>query len=194
MSLRYQLMGCLLLAGVIGGCSRGIKESVYALTGSTGKAVLLQGRETAGTLAATYGTVRVEPFSNDVGDNCPPEFLAHLPAAIEEQLRYRDPSFKERITAKAKEELGPFLTGPAEKTLVIHGRVIQYDIGGTADKVAGPLDEAICRIQVSDSTSGTQLVEANCTGRVKSSLRTGPKELAEGVGKGIRDLLKPDKD
>jgi len=193
MSRRYQLMACLLLTAMLGGCSRGIKESVYALTGSTGKAVVLQGRETAGTLARSYGAVRVEPFASDVGDNCPPEFLARLPAAIQEQLRYRDRSFGETVTVKASEELGPFFTGPADKVLVINGRVIQYDIGGTVDKVAGPLDEAICRVQVSDSVSGAVLLEGNCTGRVKSSIRTGPRELAEGVGKGIRDMLKPNK-
>jgi hypothetical protein len=54
----------------------------------------------------------------------------------------------------------------------------------------GPLDEAICRVQFIDAANGAVLGEANCTGRVKSSVRTGPQELAKGVGKAIKKLIK----
>lgn len=182
-----------------GGCSRGIKESYYALKGSSGKVTLLQGSEDElGKLAYEYGGVQVGPFTNDVGSVTPAEFVSNLPGAIREQLTYRPRSTKEKLKFKKKEETGPFFTGPADKVLLIKGRIIQYestknDKKGIVSKAVGSTDEAICRVQVIDQGSGVLLAEGNCIGRVKSSVRTGPKELATGVGKAIRDWLKPEK-
>ncbi|OQA02000.1 MAG: hypothetical protein BWY71_00178 [Planctomycetes bacterium ADurb.Bin412] len=174
------------------GCTRGIKEGVYALTGSSGKFVLIQGsQEQMSLLSSQYGGVSVEPFQNDVGEVCSQEFLNLVPAAITEDLQYASRSITDKVKGVSKEEVGPFFTGPADKTLVIKGRVIQYDIGGVVDKAAGPLDEAICRMQFVDGQTGTLLAEGNCTGRVKSAVRTGPQELAKGVAKAIRKILKP---
>lgn len=179
---------CCLLAG----CSRGIKEGLYAVTGSSGKVVILQGDEAEiAQLARQYGSVTVQPFVNDVGPVCPDEFLSTLPGAIEQELRYRSASFGETMKGKKGEELGPFLTGAMSKSLAISGTVIQYETSGTADKALGPMEEAICRVEVRDGQTNALLVKANCTGRVKSSVRTGAGEMAQGVGKAIRKLLKP---
>lgn len=176
----------------ITGCTRSISEGVHALTGSSGKFVFIQGnKELASQLAGQYGAVQVEPFQNDVGEVCSQEFLDRLPETITEDLQYASRSITDKVKGVSKEEIGPFFTGPADKTLVIKGRVIQYDIGGVVDKAAGPLDEAICRVQFVDGRTGTLLAEGNCTGRVKSSVRTGPQELAKGVAKAIRKILKP---
>jgi hypothetical protein len=195
MTRALKIASILALASLFAGCSRGISEGVYAFTGSSGKSTLIQGDPAkVALLTQQYGTVKVEPFSNDVGNRCPDQFLNELPLAIQKELLYRDPSVKESLSGKKAEELGPFFTGPAEKVLVIKGKVIQYDIGGVVDKVSGPLDEAICRVQLVDEASGELLAEANLTGRVKSSVRTGPAELAKGVGKAIKKGLKPKKD
>jgi len=176
------------------GCTRGISEGFHALTGSSGKVVVIQGdAQVLGKASENYGAVKIDPFTSDVGNACPAEFLSAIPGAIEEQLRFRDPSMTERVKFKDKEKLGPYFTGPAENNIKETGRVIQNDQGGITDKAMGPMDEAICRIQFYDDSTGTMIAEANCTGRVKSSVRTGPKELATGVGKAVRKLLKPEK-
>ena len=182
----------LALAATFPGCSRGIKEGLYAVTGAGGKATLIQGRQDdLATFAARFGGISIEPFSSDVGDACPSEFLTALPAAIQKELQYRSRSLTEKLKGVDEAEAGPFFTGPADQTLVLRGRVIQYDTGSIEDKALSPLDEAICRVQFIDAATGTTLAEANLTGRVKSSVRTGPQELANGVAKAVRDLLKP---
>ena len=188
---KLTVAGLLLICLLGSGCSRGIKEGLYAIKGSSGKASLIKGETSR--LAEEYGSFRVEPFQNDVGDICPEEFLAELGPAIEESLQYKSKSFKDSLKGKKKEELGPFFAGPTEKILVIKGVVIQYDMGSLMDKAASPMDEAICRIRIYDGGDDSLLAEANCTGRSKSSVRTGPKELAEGVAKGIKKLLKVEK-
>jgi len=177
-----------------GGCSKGVKEGLYVVTGSSGKISLIQGsQETVGQLAYNYGSVKVEPFTSDVGDKCPQAFLDQLPGAIEKQLQYRTRSIKEKLSKK-KEEMGPFFSGPADKQLIIRGRVIQYESDeSVTDKAMGSMEEAICRIQLIDGADGQVIAEANCTGRDKSAIRGGSKELAEGVAKAVQKLLKPAK-
>ncbi len=189
------LLASFLVLSGLSGCSRGISEGVHALTGSSGKFVFIQGtKEQTSQLAGQYGGVTVEPFQNDVGEVCSQEFLNLVPGEITEALQYASRSITDKVKGVSKDEKGPFFTGPADKTLVIKGRVIQYDIGGVVDKAAGPLDEAICRVQFVDGQTGAVLAEGNCTGRVKSAVRTGPKELAEGVAKAVQKILKPKKD
>ena len=176
----------------LAGCSRGIKEGIYALKGASGETTLIKGQaEQIETLAYNYGGYRVEPFTTDLGEACPVEFLEELKPAIEEKIKYRSRSIKETITRKDKEELGPFFTGPADKIIVIKGRVVQYDMGKIERKVMGALDEALCRINVIDEGTGELLVDFNATSRVKSSVRTGPKELAKGIASAVKDILKP---
>lgn len=194
MSFRSRIFVTFMLLSVLSaGCGRGIKEGVYAITGSSGKVTLLQGQaDRISNLAYEYGSFSVGQFNNEVGAVCPEQFINELPGAIEDELRYRKPSVQERLTFKDGQELGPFFTGPADKNLIISGRIIQYEAGDMLDKAAGPMDEAICRIRIIDQ-SGQLLAEANCVGRAKSAVRTGPGELAEGVAKAIAKLLKPKK-
>ena len=172
----------------------GIAFTLYALKGSSGKTVLIEGSpEQVSMLAYRYGSYRVEPFANDVGDICPQAFIDQLQIMIERQLRYKSRSIKDKIKRKKKEQMGPFFTGPLNKTLIIKGRVIQYDISDIIDRAASPLDEAICRVKIIDADTGNILAEGNCTGRAKSSVRTGAKELADGVAKAVKKMLKPRK-
>jgi len=195
----------LLLAGIMFaisfqfGCSRGIKEGFYALKGSSGEFTLINGdAEKISRLAYEFGGIKVEPFQNDVGAICHPQFLEALPPAIEKQLQYRSRSLGDRVKFKKEQEMSPFFTGPADKLLLIKGRVIQYEPAkpgekGMMEKVIGNLDEAICRVQLFDNAAGTLLTESNCVGRVQSSIRTGHEQLAEGIAKAIRKWLAPEK-
>jgi hypothetical protein len=198
-ALKTGLVNVIMVMAVVltcaaGGCSHALKEGVNVVTGSSGKISLIQGsQEKVGQLAYDYGSVKVEPFTSDVGDKCPQAFLDQLPGAIEGQLHYRTRSITEKLSKK-KEEMGPFFSGPADKQLIIRGRVIQYESGsGVAEKAIDAMEEAICRIQLVDGASGELIAEANCTGRNKSAIRSGSKELAEGVAKAVQKLLKPEK-
>jgi len=172
------------------GCGRGIKEGLYAFTGSSGDAALISGSpEQIALLTTRYGSCQVEPFTNQVGEICPTEFLDQLPPNIENELQYQSRSFTETIEGKDEQEVGPLFTGPKNKNLLITGSVIHYDVGDLGDKVLSPLDEAICRIQLVDPLSGNVLCQANITSRAKSSIRTGTQELAHGIAKGIKKLL-----
>jgi hypothetical protein len=187
------IIAVMAVLGTVSGCSRGIKEGLYTLKGSSGKTLLIKGdEELMGSLASRYGSFTVEPFDNEVGEICPPEFLSALSEQLNKRLQYPPKSFSDRLKGKDSEEMGPLFTGPANRTLRVTGRVIQYEQQEILDKAASPMDEAICRVKFIDGDSGQVLAEANCTGRAKSSIRTGPEELAKGVAKAVQKLLKPD--
>lgn len=193
---RYlSIIGLFIVSIAFTGCSRAISEGVHGVMGSSGKIVKIQGDDTRiGQITRDYGAVSVEPFGNDVGQVVPQPFLEVVHTVIENKLQLRDRSAMETVKFKKKEDLGPFFTGPADKKLIIRGKVIQYDQGDLKDKAMSPMDEAICRVQFVDGTSGEMIAEANCTGRSKSVVRTGPNELADGVAKGIKKFLAPPKE
>lgn len=177
------------------GCSRAVSEGVHGVMGSSGKIVKIQGEDARiGQISRDYGAVTVEPFGNDVGAVVPQPFLDVVHTVIQNKLQLRDRSAVETVKFKKKEELGPFFTGPADKTLILRGKVIQYDQGSLQDKAMSPMDEAICRVQFIDGATQEVIAEANCTGRSKSVVRTGPNELADGVAKAIKKFLKPPKE
>lgn len=170
-----------------GGCtSRLVKEGFYGVTGGSGHYVLLTGeKDSLAQIRLQYGAVQVGGIENTIGAACPAEFLQDLPEAIQSELQPDEPG---DTKDKDKE---PLLQGPAGKVLSISGSVIHYDEGKFLDKIMGPLEEAVCRLQIRDAATGQVLAEANFVGRAKSSVRRGPKELAEGVARGIKKLLKP---
>ncbi len=179
----------LVTCGMIsGGCySRIIKEGYYGATGSSGHYILLAGDEQQfRELSFTYGAVQMGSIENTIDGACPLEFIQYLPEEVPKEL------LKEEGSGDEKK---PFLHGPTDKKLLITGTIIHYDEGKLLDKVVGPLEEAVCRLQIRDAQSNTLYAEANFVSRAKSSVRKGPKELAAGIGKAIKKLLKPkDKD
>ena len=82
-----------------------------------------------------------------------------------------------------------YLSAGGTRVLKISGKLIQYDTGSTTEKIAGPMEEAICAVKLIDRASGKVLGIANCTGRAKSSVRKGPEELGEGMGKAIASWI-----
>ena len=191
--LSIVLLWCLVYTG---GCySRVAKEALYGIKGADGRSVIIQGRQhEISMLASQYGSFKIGEIKNDIGSAGNDLFLATLPKALNEILSYRDASFGETLEGKDKQELGPFLTGPPNKTLLITGVLIHYDLGDLLDKIAGPMQEAICRIEIRDADTNKLLVEVNCVGRAKSSFRKGPEELAEGVAKAVRELLEAEEE
>jgi hypothetical protein len=174
----------LVTCGMIsGGCtSRIIKEGYYGATGSSGHYILLSGDEQqCRKLPFSHGVVQMDSIQNMIGDACPAQFIQILPKSITDELLKKE---------KENDEKKPFLRGPANKKLLITGAVIHYDEGKLLDQIVGPMEEAICRLQIRDAQTNTLYAEANFVSRAKSSVRKGPKELAEGIGKAIKKLLK----
>ena len=175
----------LVTCGMIsGGCtSRIIKEGFYGATGSSGHYILLAGdNQQCRELPFSHGAVQMGSIQNTIGAACPPQFIEHLPKSITDEFLKKE---------KENDEKKPFLRGPANKKLLITGTVIHYDEGKLLDQIVGPMEETICRLQIRDAQTNTLYAEANFVSRAKSTVRKGPKELAEGIGKAIKKLLKP---
>ena len=169
--MKKRLFALSLLVVLVGvGClGRAIKEGVYGATGASGRARSIQSVKVN---LANYDAVKVEKFSDDTQGLGNTAFLAAIPERVTEQI----------VTKTYMERQGG-------KVLRITGRLINYDTGTTTDKIAGPMEQAICRVQLIDAASGDVLGIASCDARAKSSVRKGPEELADGMGKGIADWI-----
>ena len=175
------LLTCGFLAG---GCtSRIIKEGYYGATGSSGHYILLSGdKAECRKLPFSHGTIQIGSIQNTIGDACPAQFVQILPDSISDEFLKKE---------KENDEEKPFMRGPANKKVLITGTVIHYDEGKLLDQIVGPMEEAICRLQIRDTQTNTLYAEVNFVSRAKSSVRKGPKELADGIGKAIKKFLKP---
>ena len=163
------LLGLLFMVIAAGCIGRAIREGVYGATGAGGTSRDIQ---LVTTNLADYDAVVVERFSDDTQGLGNEAFLAAMPEKITQVL----------ITKT-------YLTRQGGKVLRISGRLINYDTGTTMDKIASPMEQAICRVSLTDVTSGKVLGIASCDARAKSSVRKGPEELAEGMGKIIADWI-----
>ena len=155
----------LLAAVSVFGCSRVIKESYYGATGATGRAKPLQ---TVSVDLAKYDSFKVEEFSDGMEGQGNTSFLGVVEDEVAQEI--------------VKET---YLERRGGKTLKITGELIAYDTGTLTDKVAGPMEEAVCRVKLIDADSGKVLGSSDCYSRAKSSVRKGPEELGEGTGKAI---------
>ena len=163
------LLSLLVVLSGAGCVGRVIREGVYGATGAGGRARPIQ---LVKVNLADYDAVVVEPFSDDTDGLGNTAFLAAIPEKVSEQ-----------IVSKT------YMERQGSKVLRITGRLINYDTGTTTDKIAGPMEQAICRVKLIDASSGNVLGIASCDARAKSSIRKGPEELAEGMGKIIADWI-----
>ena len=162
------LFGLLIVVGSIG-CSRIFKEAYYGATGATGRVSELQKVEVD---LSKYDGFEVKPFSDRMEGTGNTAFLAVVEAKVSEEI-------------VKKTYLG---TG-GRNVLQISGELISYDTGSTTEKIAGPMEQAVCRITLVDKSSGEVLGIGDCLSRAKSSARKGPEELGEGTGKGIAEWI-----
>ena len=146
-----------------------ISEGYHGAKGASGQARQLQ----AVTVnLSDYNAVEVEPFSDDTGGLGNEAFLAVVREKVTEE-----------ITTKT------YLRRQGSKVLRITGKLINYDPGTTTDKIASPMETALCHVKLIDGASGGVLGIASCDSRAKSSVRKGPEELASGMGKIIADWI-----
>jgi hypothetical protein len=158
-----------MLLAPLSGCSVAAKQAFYTVVGAGGK--FYETSVVNPRLLATYRSIRVDPFTNELGQRVPPEVIA--------EVNERTP---EVIAESA-------LFYPEGKLLRVTGRIIHYTgrsgLQGSVMSVVGSAEECVCRVQLLDGDSGDLVGEAVCWGTVKSALRRGSEELGTGVGKGV---------
>jgi hypothetical protein len=171
----------LVVAGGATGCiGTAVTQGVSTVTGATPRFFEL--RDIAGAIALdAYKSVEVQPFDTSL-------LMGALPANASQEVQAL--AIRRLTDSRMFESVGP--TAGAGPALLIRGRFVDYDPGGTAARVVGfganPFMSA--QIEVLNADSGQVLGIAMVTGTVKSAVRTGTRELADGVAKAIEGLLK----
>jgi len=156
------------------GCMTAAKQAYYGVTGSQGEFYEVQVVDPV--RLADYQSVRVEPFTNDLG--------AHVPAKVVQRINDRVPA----VLAEAE------LFYPDGRALAVSGRVIHFtgksDLVGAIGSVIGGSEVCVCRVQLRDGSTGERIGEAVCWGQVKSAIRRGSTEHGEGVGKAVAKWIR----
>ena len=179
--MKRALLVAMLLATVMAtGCVGTVaKQALYGVTGASAR--YYEVKSMGGTTALDrYPSVGIEVFDpSPMLGAVPSSFAGLVQTAIVNQL----------VETKM---FGSVTKGaPAGGGLLIRGKFVDFDPGGSALRAVGfgvnPFLSA--QIQVIDTRSNRVLGIAMVTGTVKSAVRTGTTELADGVGKAVKGLL-----
>lgn len=162
---------------VAGGCvSTAAKQAFSGVTGASDRCFEVESLGGEQSLLG-YRSVRVEKFDASLMRGAiPHDVLAAVQPAIQMKVA----------------ELEPFAAGgEAKPVLVIRGKFHDYDPGGSALRAVGFSGNPFltAQIELVDGASGKVLGVAMVTGTIKSIVRTGAKELADGVAKAVKSLL-----
>ena len=163
------LLGLLIVVCSSGCLGRAISEGFHGAKGAGGRA--RPSRAVTVDLAG-YDAVVVEAFLDDTRGLGNKAFMAVVPDNVTDEIVTRT-----------------YLRRRGNKVLRITGTLINYDTGTTTDKIASPMEQALCWVKLIDGASGDVLGIASCDSRAKSSVRKGPEELAAGIGKIIADWI-----
>jgi hypothetical protein len=171
------LLGLLAALTITSGCvGTAVSQGMSAVTGATPRFFEL--RDVA---LDRYKSVAVQSFD-------PSPLMGTLPADAAQETQAQ--AIKRLTETKVFESVGP--APGAKPALWIRGKFIDYDPGGSPARVVGlggnPFLTA--QIELVDGDTGQPLGIAMVTGTVKSAVRTGMKELADGVAKAIEGLVK----
>ncbi len=151
------------------GCSMAVKQAYYGVRGSSGK--FYEIKVVDADVLGQYETVRFDPFTNELGDHVPQKIIDRVNESVPEALQDSE------------------LFSDSGKELVVQGRIVHYTgksgLFGAVGSVLSAGEQCVCRVQLVDSASQSVIGEAVCWGEVKSAVRRGSNELAQGLGKGI---------
>jgi len=175
---RAILVGVLALAAA-SGCSTGFKQAYHTAMGASARYYEVDNLGGATALDG-YKAVGVETFDPaPMRGAIPARLPAKVQAAVVRQLA--ETKMFSSVTAGA----------PPAGGLVIRGKFMDFDPGGSALRAVGfGVDPFVtAQIEVVEGGSGKVLSVAMVTGTVKSAVRTGTDELADGVGKAVRGLV-----
>jgi len=151
------------------GCTTVLKQAYYGIKGADGKFYELKTVDP--DVLATYKAIRVEPFTNELGE--------HMPEKVVNTIN--------EFAPKTVNEACIFY--PEGKTLIVNGKIIHFTgqsgVEGSVGSVIGGGEVCVCRVQLTDADSGDLVGEAICWGIVKSAVRRSSEEMGVGVGKGL---------
>ena len=166
------LVGAVLIAGCIGTAA---KQAYYGVTGASGRYFEIKDMGGPTSLLA-YRSAQVESFD-------PSPMLGAIPQNVVAAVR-------PAVTGKLA-ELDAFRTGGGKPALLIRGKFMDYDPGKSHLRAVGFGVDPFLSVQVEILNAETKQVlgVAMVTGTVKSAVRVGADELAEGLGKAVKGLL-----
>jgi len=177
--MKRVLLVAVLTLATTAGCTTGLKQAYHGVMGASARyyEVKSLGGQTA---LDRYTTVGVERFDTSPMLGAVPSSLANLTQTA--------------VVGKLVETkmFGSVVKGaPSGGGLLIRGKFVDFDPGGSALRAVGfgtnPFLTA--QIELIDTTSNRSLGVAMVTGIVKSAVRTGTTELADGVGKAVKGLI-----
>jgi len=173
------------LAGVLamlvgGGCiSTAAKQALYGVTGASARYYEIKsaGSETA---LDRFNAVGVATFdASPMRGAVPAQVPQLVQAAVVRQLN--ETKMFSAVTAGT----------PPAGGLLIRGKFMDFDPGGSALRAVGfGVDPFLtAQIELVDAGTNQTIGVAMVTGIVKSAVRTGLDELADGVGKAVKGLI-----
>jgi hypothetical protein len=170
MILRTYITALTLAAALVsGGCTTALKQAYYGMRGAGGS--FYEVRVVDPEVLASYESLDVQPFTNDLGPRVPDEVMRAVNRDVP------------RVLSESS------LFSPGGKLLSVKGRVVHYTgasgLTGAIVSVIGSAEECVCRVELRDAETGDVVGEAVCWGSVKSAFRRGAEEFGVGVGKGI---------
>lgn len=166
------------LIGVTGCMSTAAKQAYYGATGASARYFEIKNIGAPNALDK-YPAVAVEMFDpSPMMGAIPPTVPAEVQAAIIQRL----------TEAKLFASVSRL---PVQGGLVVRGKFHDYDAGGSAIRAVGfGVDPFVtAQIEIIDVDANQVLGVAMVTGTVKSAVRTGTRELADGVGKAVKGLM-----
>ena len=177
--MKRMLLVAVLALVVASGCGSALKQAGGAVGGASAR--YYEVKNLGGkTSLDRFTTVGVETFDTSPMLGAVPSSLAGLvQTAVVKRL------------VETKMFSSAARGAPTRGGLLIRGKFVDFDSGGSSLRAVGfgvnPFLTA--QIQVIDTSSNRVLGVAMVTGIVKSIVRTGPSELADGVGKAVKGLV-----
>ncbi|MFO8014030.1 MAG: DUF4410 domain-containing protein [Phycisphaerae bacterium] len=177
--MRRVLLVSVLALVAASGCSTGIKQAYHTAVGASARYYEVQS-VSGQTALDRFQTVGVEQF-----DTAPMRGVipAPVPAKVQQAVVKQLAETKMFTTVRAG--------APGAGGLLIRGKFMDFDPGGSALRAVGfgvnPFLTA--QVELVDTGAGKVLGVAMVTGTVKSAVRTGTDELADGVGKAVKGLV-----
>jgi len=159
------------------------KQAYYGATGASGRYFELKAVQ-GPTAMDKFKAVQVKTFKADsLLGTMPAEVITLTAEQIVEYLRKPE---KDMLLFDEVGRGAPSLR-PA---LVIEGEFIDYDPGGSPARVVGLGGNPFVTARIRLLDGGRVIGIAHVTGTVKSAVRVGDKELASGLAKAVRGLIK----
>jgi len=177
--MRQAILAGLLAVMAAPGCMKAAEQGMYTVAGATPR--YLEVQDLAGpTILDPFKAVGVEPFdASPMLGRVPPAIVPETQASVAEKL------------AETRMFATVIRGAPPAGGLAIRGKFVDFDPGGSALRAVGfgvnPFLTA--QIELIDTGANRRIGVAMVTGTVKSAVRTGTKELADGVAKAVKGLV-----